>query len=625
MAGDKSRRAAPSAQQTIPVRKRRAGGYADATPPRGWDNAVDISEGERLCRDHAWIIAPLTDERLVGAVHNLIHRLREAGISRKVAAKLVVEFAKPPLDAADVRAIAHDVYFEAGLPPGLASRAGQFDPTPEDWPEADPVEEVDPLATAEEIAAGRPVWPAPVEYDVRQHAGKLAAAFYARRREHARLIYCGDQFYSLHNNSVWQEMPDGALESEIYATDPTHGLSPRQISDMVRSLKMAHQTNALPFQWIDEPPGAPRERDLVIFRNGILDARHGDLNPHDGRLFVTALPAYDFDPDAECPTWNRCLGEWLDASYHATLMEFMGYALTADTSYEKMLVLVGVRRSGKSTILRVLSELVGLEHTASRTLNDMGGDFGLEGCLDQRLIVIPDAHDTTISSRSTALDRLKSITGNDAVSINRKNRPILSAHIPARLVIAANRHPKFLDESGALADRELLLEFRHSFRGREDRDLMRKLRRELPGIANAALTALARLRVSGGKFTIGERGREAQRRLESAQSPALRFARDCLRITGDPDDCAPLDAVYEIYRLWRTDEGLGSREYRSRTDFRDDLLAATQARGVFYTRRRWRDPLEFAEGEAPRTRGFFGARIKRKALRAYRISEDDER
>jgi phage/plasmid-associated DNA primase len=97
------------------------------------------------------------------------------------------------------------------------------------------------------------------------------------------------------------------------------------------------------------------------------------------------------------------------------------------------------------------------------------------------------------------------------VSVNRKGLKIVTAKIPARIAVAANRHPKFIDDSGALAARELVLIFETSFEGREDRELSDKLRGELPGIANRALEGLRRLRANGGKFTVGEKGKAAAR------------------------------------------------------------------------------------------------------------------
>jgi phage/plasmid-associated DNA primase len=76
-------------------------------------------------------------------------------------------------------------------------------------------------------------------------------------------------------------------------------------------------------------------------------------------------------------------------------------------------------------------------------LNDLAGGFGLAGLTDKRAIFIPDAHDADLSRRSAAIERIESITGNDEVSVNRKNQSILSVKIPARIILVANKHPQY--------------------------------------------------------------------------------------------------------------------------------------------------------------------------------------
>jgi hypothetical protein len=172
----------------------------------------------------------------------------------------------------------------------------------------------------------------------------------------------------------------------------------------------------------------------------------------------------------------------------------------------------------------------GKAHHASIMLNDLAGDFGLSGLTDKRAVFIPDAHDANLEKRSSAIERIKSITGNDEVSVNRKNKPFLFVKVPAKIVLVANKHPKFLDESGALADREIVLVFESTFATVKDTELGHKLKAEWSGIANWAIEGLRRLRANGNRFTIGERGRKAQQELAESQSPALRFAKESLTV-----------------------------------------------------------------------------------------------
>jgi phage/plasmid-associated DNA primase len=244
-------------------------------------------------------------------------------------------------------------------------------------------------------------------------------------------------------------------------------------------------------------------------------------------------------------------------------------------------------------------------------MNDLAGEFGLQGITDKRVLVLPDAHATDTTRRGTMLERIKSITGNDVLSVNRKNLGIVNVKIPARLVLVCNQMPKFLDESGALAARQLPLVFGNSFVGKEDRELRQKLVAELPGIANWALEGLRRLRANGNKFTVGAKGRAAIDDIRMGQSPALRFIRDHFDVTGDPADFVPLDCMHPLYIDWGAHvEHLSGRETRNREDFKSDVMAALMSKGVKFERQRWHPPGESKHGAGKRYRGFVGIKPK---------------
>lgn len=585
----------------------------DWAPRRGWDNPADVAQAKSYVQGQAF--AALDNEAGRQLIFDMAMRIRDYGVSLQTAISLIVRFAETDIPKGDIEDRCANAYSVATVRPGELSRAPRApDDDDGDWINADSVEE----PSENEWMDGGPledepsVWPKPILYDAKQHSAKLADVFLTERPD--KLISSDGVVYTLDRNSVWRALPDNELAAEIRATDPTLILDTGKIVGMVKAIHLVCFTKARPFDWIDKPLNAPQANDLILAANGILDFSSGDLLPHTGRLFTTGLPIWKYDPDAACPLWLEKIAEWLHPSFHPALQEFMGYCLTSDTSYEVLLAMIGATRGGKGTITRVLQALVGPAHHASRTLNDLSSDFGLEGTLDKRLLVIPDAHDTDTSRRSAAIERIKCISGRDDLSINRKNLTIINAKVPAKLVLVANKHPKFLDESGALATRELLLVFENSFVGREDRDLAAKLHAELPGIANWALEGLRRLRGNGGKFTVGERGRAASRELAESQSPALRFARDSLIVTGDPKDYASLDQVFTAYGEWADFvEGLGSREKRNRNDLKSDLIAALATRGVQFTQRRWHDPDKPRRRVAPRVRGFFGLKLKPRA------------
>jgi hypothetical protein len=89
---------------------------------------------------------------------------------------------------------------------------------------------------------------------------------------------------------------------------------------------------------------------------------------------------------------------------------------------------------------------------------------------------------------------MKSISGEDAVDLNRKGMPPLtSIKLPTRLMLLANEIPAFHDPSGALKRRLIVLRTEQSFFGNEDIHLTSKLLKELPGILNWSIEGLKRL------------------------------------------------------------------------------------------------------------------------------------
>ncbi len=443
--------------------------------------------------------------------------------------------------------------------------------------EANPVD----LSGLPDDAPDRAGWPRPLAYPGSQGA-KNGRLFIARRP--ARMLYSDKVLYSLGSSGVWKELEEDALRAEIRATDPGDNLSPAQVGAMVQAVQDLSFTAARPFDWIDRAEEAPKPQDLVLFNNGLLDLGSDRLLPLDGSYFATAVPDFAYDPEAQCPQWQQWIGERLDKAFHPTLQEFFGYAMVPDTTVHRFVTFTGPPRSGKSTSKNVLERLVGRAHISQKQLSDLGKEFGLQDALDKRLIVIPDARDVSGGQRGQALERLLAITGGDTLSIPRKFLPAVSISLLTRLLVLGNRQPAWIDESGALAARQIAILFDRSFEGKEDQSVEDRLMTELPGIANWAMEGLSRLRANGYRFTVCERGREAVAEVRRNTSPALRFAEDCLVVTGDANDVVLQDEVYRAYEEWVGREGLSGRELRSKTELMIDL--ATSLHNVQVTQRR---------------------------------------
>ena len=249
------------------------------------------------------------------------------------------------------------------------------------------------------------------------------------------------------------------------------------------------------------------------------------------------------------------------------LQEWFGYSLVADTSQQKMLLIVGPPRSGKGTIARVLTQLVGVNNVAGPTTSSLAGAFGLQPLVGKSLAIVSDARFSG-ENVSTVVERLLCISGEVALTIDRKHTTSVTMKLPTRFVFLSNELPRLNDASSALAGRFIILRLTESFYGREDQGLTDKLLGELPGILNWSLDGWRRLK-QRGHFVQPTSSAEVMKDLEDLASPVRAFVREeCVL---QPGNRIPVSELYLVFRAWMERDG---RTAPSRQVFGRDLNAA---------------------------------------------------
>jgi putative DNA primase/helicase len=330
--------------------------------------------------------------------------------------------------------------------------------------------------------------------------------------------------------------------------------------------RLAHIPRAVtagPF-WIDDKPGDPPAGELVVFRNGVLNLADlvfntgATLRPHSPRLFTTACLPFDYNPAAKCPAFEAWLaGVFDDEDTRREYRKLLGYCMLPGNPAHRLVMLSGLPRSGKGVTQRLLQALVGSENWTASLLTELGGPFGLEPVYGKRLLTVGEMNDHKETAvTQCAVDRLKAISGGDAVPVNRKGRGILTTPIGAKVVVACNRFPKLLDPSGALVDRLVVFRFEHGHAGREDTSLEARLANELPGIAAQALEGL-RVILSGDPLRTPPSAADyVENEVRGAVSPLRDFIQDALAFApGAPFLDIPRARLYGAYRVWAAEHG----------------------------------------------------------------------
>lgn len=372
-----------------------------------------------------------------------------------------------------------------------------------------------------------------------------------------------------YNGSCYVELEDETVRTALYNFldrartldgDKDKPFNPSQdkvssVADALRAVAHVAGENYLDVaRWLRNPGPPPSE--VVACANGILHLPTRTLLPATADFFTLNALEVCYDPNAPEPAeWLRFLGSlWEDRQSIELLQEWFGYVVMRDTDQQKILLILGPPRSGKTTIARVLTSLVGNRNVAAPTIHSLANDFGTHQLLGKQLAIMSEARiDASKTDSGRIASLLLSISGEDEVPVNRKNRDMLKVRLPVRFTIMSNELPALAESSGALSNRLLLLEMTRSFLGNEDRGLVSRLMRELPGILNWSFAGYERLKARG-HFAQPESARSLREQFEDISSPVAAFARD--RCVFDPDCEISKDDLFQGYRLHATKTGV---------------------------------------------------------------------
>ncbi len=342
----------------------------------------------------------------------------------------------------------------------------------------------------------------------------------------------------------------GGLELAAFESNPT---TVKQALDTIRSFVHLPVSINAP-SWLDSRTDRPPALEILPCKSLNLHIPTGRILKPTPALFTINALDFDYDPDPEPPErWIKFLEQLFGDDLESTelLQEWMGYCLTSDTSQQKMLLLVGPRRSGKGTIGRIMRHLVGQGNVAGPTTSGLAGNFGLQPLIDKSLAIVSDARFGG-ENVGTVVERLLCISGEDTLTIDRKFLGSVSMKLATRFMFLTNELPRLNDASTALAGRFLVLRLTNTFYGMEDVTLTDQLVAELPGILLWAIEGWKRLKARG-RFVQPESSEDAIRDLEDLASPVNAFVRErCIVGAGHR---AWIDDLYKAWQAWCEQDG----------------------------------------------------------------------
>lgn len=330
-----------------------------------------------------------------------------------------------------------------------------------------------------------------------------------------------------------------------------------------------------PLEHFDSP------KHLLNCINGVVDLRTGVIRPHEpGDHFLYCVPT-EYDPKADQSTWVDWLTETVGNEQQRYLQQVTGYSLTGYTSEEILLYMHGQPRAGKGVVTETIGAMLGqplakevnfATFTAARSGDSQNFDLApLKPC---RVV---------FASESNAYEKfneakVKALTGGNEVYCAFKHHTHFSYRPEFKIWLSSNQPVNADPDDDAVWGRVRVIEFKHSYLGKEDKGLKQRMKspRILRGVLAWAVAGAVEW------FTIGTRGLpepEASARVKAAHRAELDNVKVWIDECCMPGEFTGTSALYSSYQNWCEENGVTPKRQRG-------LTQALQRKGYGYAIRK---------------------------------------
>lgn len=300
--------------------------------------------------------------------------------------------------------------------------------------------------------------------------------------------------------------------------------------------------------WIEPKP----DPDVINFRNGMLDLATGELSEHDRWRFSTVQMAVDYVPGEDTSEFDRFLASVVEPDVIPLVWEVIAYGMYSGNPFEKAVMLVGPERSGKGTTLDVLRTILGSDNTAEFSLQKLASDrFAAASLLSTTANICGDIDPEHIQH----VGFLKSLTGGDRISAERKGRDAFGFNPWVTLYFGANKVPTASDVTQAYANRWIVVPYSESYIGREDLTLKKRMASEpvARAVAARAVREFLPPLLERCRFISSESSEDAHENFRASLNSAEGWVAECCEAS--EKSFWQRQDLYDNYTQWCRDSG----------------------------------------------------------------------
>jgi len=265
----------------------------------------------------------------------------------------------------------------------------------------------------------------------------------------------------------------------------------------------------------------------------ILNVKYGSSEftkeEHSPDNLNTIQYKFTYNPDAKCEVFEKFINETLPKDQQILLQEIMGYALINNNRAKKFFGFYGKGDTGKSVVLRILTNVIGDDNTSALPLQDLtrrNSRFDTSALLGKLINVCGDIPATPLEDTSS----IKILTGDDKFKCEKKGRDSIFVYNKARMYFSMNHLPSSYDKSQEFFNRFIIIPFNNVVpKEKQDKKLLEKFNYD--AIFNWMFEGLLRLMKNNLNFTTNKENENIIKDYIKQDSPVVDFVDQYCEVT----------------------------------------------------------------------------------------------
>jgi P4 family phage/plasmid primase-like protien len=268
-------------------------------------------------------------------------------------------------------------------------------------------------------------------------------------------------FYSYcEENGLWKKLSEESVKREIaqHLNSLRKGIHEQMVPPTTENrLRSLLQLSKLHSEREDIFSRSPHIGQFVHVTNGMLDVRSRELKTFSPEWYSRNQIPLVFDPVARCPRFLDFLLNALNEEDVDLFQRWLGLVILGTNISQKIAIFHGLGGTGKTTLVRIVQMLAGLDNCAELRTEHLGRPFEMADFFGRVLLCGADVPGNFLMQKGA--HKLKALTGGELMHAEIKRKGRCSFHGIFNIAITCNSTLRVRLDGDAEAWRRRLILF----------------------------------------------------------------------------------------------------------------------------------------------------------------------